>query len=264
MGALKVIAVCLIIFILMAVVIIVLGIAFFSKLPLGVQNIFSNPQQSSLKINYTSFTLDSRDSSGNEIDTKYLLKQGDSKITSGEIYPGRVETYNQIIRNISYDFYTFSDDYYLGHAQCNELNGSLCETTNNKIGDMSLSVNQLSSSQYQMTLTVENGTIRNPVWCFAWTPNIYYVTMPIGNFEVPNYLSKKQDRCFVEDSSQSETFSRLLDVYFYNQVNNDRIEITVYDLVQYIDENGILREELMNGNEDLGTKNAFATISFAG
>jgi hypothetical protein len=263
MGALKTIAIFLVIFILIAVIVIVLGIVFFSKLPSGVQSLFNNPQQSSLKINYTSLTLDSRDSLGNEIDTKYILKQGDSKIASGEIFPGRVETFNQIIRNVTYDLYTYSNDYYLGYVQCDSYM-SVCQTTNDKIGGMSLSVNQLSSSQYQLTLTIENGTIRNPVWCFAWTPNIYYVTMPIGSFSVPNYLSKKQDRCYVEDSPQSSTFSRLMDISFYSQVNNDRIEITVYDLVQYMDENNILREELMNGNEDLGTKNTQATISFAG
>jgi hypothetical protein len=263
MGAMQTISICLIIFLLLGVITVVLGVIFFSKLPPTVQNFFNNPQQQSqINMNYTALTLDSRDDLGAEIATNYVLKQGDIKTASGEIIPGRTESYNQIIHNITYDLYTYSDKYYLGHVQCNSVGGPICQTNNEKIGDMDLTVSELNKDQYQMTLAIENGTIRNPVWCFAWTPNIYYVTVTyLKDFPVPNYIKSKTDRCFAEDTPQSMTDIKFLNVYYYGQVSNDRIEITVYDLVQYLD-NGILREELMDGNTDLGAANTKATITF--
>jgi len=240
---------------------IVIGVSFFVKDPFFQSYRYEEESVQEIVQNHTAFELHSKDKDGNKLYADYILKEENIKIAHGKLDPFILETFNEVKENITYNLFTWSNDYYLSRSKCNNTIDK-CQTQNTKVGQMSLELEEKEPNLYAMTIKVNNGSIRKPTICVAWSINILYVRSSMKTIDVPRTFKQDYDMCFQEDSIIAEDRTYDLKVYFYADPQMDNLKLLLMDKVEIIDNRGILREEYLLDGVDVGTRNVEKEIVF--
>lgn len=258
----KTIAVMLLFFLLFSSLIVVALMIYFNKIP----NPFSSKEEQLENVTYSSLTLRAQDVNGEPINVKYVLKEQNTLVVSGDLVKDKLETYNHIIENITYYLYTFDYDdiqpnYYLADVTC-DYTSKKCVTENIRTGDFNVEIEKVTDTLYHLNLNIENGTIYKTTICISWTKNILLASLPLDKTEVPTELRRKYDVCYQEQENLVENKQYELNVRLFNEIEKDEINILVMDKARFLDDSNNLQENYFYKAQDIGTINKETTIYF--
>jgi len=249
------------IFVFLLIFLIIGAAIYLNKLPSFLDFLKpTEPEIVQIQMNYTSFELLSKDSNNIKIATDYMLIGNNTIIAGGQIPTDKLEIYNLVDANITYTLITHSKDYYLEAVTC-DSSTSKCQTNNMEIASPTVNIEKKSDNLYAIKLKSARGIIRQPAICFAWTSNILYVRTSYIRIDEPREVRRNYDICYLlETVTQDKEFD--IEVVFFSEVNNDKVDIILLDKVRYVNDNGIILDNYFRDGEDIGMENIKTSISF--
>ena len=172
-----------------------------------------------------SITLRAFDEDKQQLFPNYKLLRDGIVQYSGKLSASKVTSIGNLQNATKYEFKAYDEGYYPSKVEC-KVN-SECQATLTKKGLPTLTIAQLTPTYHRGLLYVTDGTIKEPVYCVAWT-NMLTIESDLEEFPVHSTRQNNYDKCFFTNEQLTEGLHEF-DIRLIDPSGNSKYKITLFD-----------------------------------